>query len=88
MERSFAGDVKVPVYDLTVADAHEFVANGVIVHNCVWAFYDLKDLIGGSWLDAYGVIKCERCDKPFTKTSGGVKRDKCPHCGAPLEEAA
>lgn len=24
------------VYDLTVADAHEFVANGVLVHNCVW----------------------------------------------------
>ena len=55
---------------------------------CVWAFYDLKDLIGGSWLDAYGVVKCHRCEKPFTKTSGGVARDKCPHCGAGIEEAA
>jgi hypothetical protein len=25
----------VDVYDLTVADAHEFVANGLLVHNCV-----------------------------------------------------
>lgn len=26
-----------PVYDLTVTDAHEFTAAGLIVHNCVWA---------------------------------------------------
>ena len=23
-----------PVFDLTVADAHEYFANGVLVHNC------------------------------------------------------
>lgn len=34
------------VYDLQVADVHEFVANGVLVHNCVWAITDLAD-IGG-----------------------------------------
>jgi phage terminase large subunit-like protein len=55
---------------------------------CVWGFYDLKDLIGGSWLDAYGVVKCESCERPFTKTLNGKPRDKCPHCNAPLEEAA
>lgn len=26
----------VDVYDLTVADAHEFLADGVLVHNCGW----------------------------------------------------
>jgi hypothetical protein len=25
-----------PVYDLTVADRHEFVAAGLLVHNCTW----------------------------------------------------
>lgn len=54
----------------------------------VWAMYDLKDLIGGSWLDAYGVVKCQACERPFTKTNGGVPRDKCPYCNAPIEEAA
>jgi len=24
------------VYDLTVKDEHEFVAGGLLVHNCVW----------------------------------------------------
>ena len=35
--RSYASSVRQPVYDLTVADAHEFTAAGVIVHNCVWS---------------------------------------------------
>lgn len=30
-----------PVYDLQVRDNHEFVAAGVIVHNCVWALMTL-----------------------------------------------
>lgn len=25
-----------PVFDLTVEDAHEFFANGILVHNCTW----------------------------------------------------
>jgi len=32
------------VYNLTVADAHEYFANGVLVHNCdalVWALTEL-----------------------------------------------
>lgn len=38
MVRLSAGDgACCDVYDLTVADAHEFVASGVIVHNCTWA---------------------------------------------------
>lgn len=46
----------------------------------VWAFYDLKDLISGSWLDAYGVSHCEECDHVF------LRADKiaCPKCNALL----
>lgn len=29
------------VYNLHVKDCHEFIANGVLVHNCVWAITDL-----------------------------------------------
>jgi phage terminase large subunit-like protein len=50
----------------------------------VWAFYDLKDLISGSWYDAYGVTHCDECDHVF------LKGDKiaCPKCNAllPIEE--
>jgi phage terminase large subunit-like protein len=53
----------------------------------VWAFYDLKDLISGSWLDAFGVVKCFSCGKPFLSTVDGVPRSKCPHCNASLEAA-
>lgn len=28
-----------PVYDLTVADQHEFFANGILVHNCTYGLY-------------------------------------------------
>ena len=38
--RSFASGV-APVYNLTVADEPEFFANGILVHNCVWALTDL-----------------------------------------------
>jgi phage terminase large subunit-like protein len=54
----------------------------------VWAMFDLKDLISGSWLDAYGVSKCERCNKPFMRTVAGKERTSCPNCNAPLEPAA
>lgn len=36
-----AVDQPEPVYDLTVADCPEFFANGVLVHNCVWALTEL-----------------------------------------------
>jgi hypothetical protein len=34
-----------PVYNLTVADAHEYVAGGLLVHNCdaaYWSWHDLR----------------------------------------------
>jgi hypothetical protein len=62
------------VYDLTVADAHEFVASGVIVHNC-WGVAELKGLSAGSWLAAYGTVRCERCETAYAETMGA-----CPTC--------
>jgi hypothetical protein len=41
----------VPVYNLTVEDAHEFVAWGVLVHNCdalAWVFRSLPDIWGST----------------------------------------
>jgi len=48
--RSYASGAR-PVYDLQVADSHEFVAAGVIVHNCVWAISELTQRPSGraSW---------------------------------------
>jgi hypothetical protein len=34
-------------------------------------------LDGATWLDAYGVTRCESCDKAFMGRLG-----ECPHCGA------
>jgi hypothetical protein len=38
----------------------------------------------GNWHDAYGTTRCEGCDRVFLTTIDGVKRDKCPHCQAPV----
>jgi len=54
----------------------------------VWAFYDLKDLISGSWADAYGIIPCPGCKRPIMTSVNGVRRERCPHCQAPLDTAA
>jgi hypothetical protein len=39
---------------------------------------------GVSWLDAYGLIRCESCERVFAKAD----RKACPHCRAPIEEEA
>ncbi len=54
---------------------------------CVWAFSDLKSLLSGSWKDAYGIVTCAACQKPYLGTANGVPRDKCPHCNTPMEAA-
>ena len=54
----------------------------------IWNFTDLKDLISGSWADAYGVIKCAHCGGPFLREVDGRPRTACPHCGRPVSEAA
>jgi phage terminase large subunit-like protein len=86
--RLSAGSERRDVYDLTVADVHEFCASGVIVHNCVWAFTELKGLSAGDWLEAYGVVTCpaEKCGRAFVGSDkDGTKRTACPYCRTPLE---
>ena len=41
------------VYDLQVEGSHEFVAEGVIVHNCVWAMTYLGVVLSSSWAVLY-----------------------------------
>jgi Intein/homing endonuclease len=55
--KSFDVVERMPVYDLTVAGAHEYFANGVLVHNCdalVWAAAELMGRRGPSPRDLYG----------------------------------
>jgi predicted phage terminase large subunit-like protein len=61
LSRSFAaafaktwGDPAAPVYDLTVADAHAFYANGILVHNT-----------GGKGAFTVGVLMCKDRDGVF-----------------------
>ena len=51
MVRLSASSERRDVYDLMVADAHEFTAAGIIVHNCVWAVTELTGNFGAdAWL--------------------------------------
>jgi hypothetical protein len=45
VERISALETRQPVYDLTIEGEHEFYANGILVHNCVWTAWHLK-LVG------------------------------------------
>jgi phage terminase large subunit-like protein len=90
------------VYNITVTGQHEYFANGILVHNCawtpmdgespdridacVWAISALKDLIGGSFLAAYGVTRCESCQHPFVSIDPATKQPRltCPKCGSPV----
>jgi len=74
---SYVNSEKHDVYDLTIEDVHEFIANGVVVHNCVWAVMELRGLSTASWLQAYGIQRCEQCNKPFS-----AQASQCKHCGA------
>jgi phage terminase large subunit-like protein len=49
----------------------------------------LKDLIGGSFLSAYGVIRCHKCQNAFTANDPSTKqpRSACPKCSALVEQA-
>ena len=40
---SCALSMTAPVYNLEVEDVHEYVANGIVVHNCVWAIHELSE---------------------------------------------
>jgi hypothetical protein len=91
------------VYNLSVDNQPEYFANGILVHNCqwtpldkespdrldacVWTLWSLRDLIGGSFLSAYGVIRCDSCQHPFTANYPNTKKPRtaCPKCAAPVE---
>jgi hypothetical protein len=65
------------VYDLTVADAHEFTASGVIVHNCIWAMIHLAGSNQGDWGTVYGFTDCTGCGARVN-----YQKDKrCGNCG-------
>jgi phage terminase large subunit-like protein len=54
----------------------------------VWGFSDMKDLISGSWKDAYGALACQSCRKTYLREVGGEVRTACPYCHAPIPDAA
>jgi len=66
------------VYDLTVADAHEFTASGVIVHNCIWAILHLSGANQGAWGMVYGFRDCTKCGARVNED----KDQRCANCGA------
>jgi phage terminase large subunit-like protein len=43
--RTYVLETRRPVYDLTIEGEHEFYANGILVHNCVWGPWHMK-LVG------------------------------------------
>ena len=45
----------------------------------VWCAADLRGLLAGSWLEAYGMIKCQGCGRTFSD-----KQHKCPECAVPV----
>lgn len=85
--RPVAGSVVKPyveagradVYDLMVADVHEFVAAGAVVHNCVWA---VTELMGGS--AALGFLTALSTPCPECGAVNVAGHGLCFQCGADL----
>jgi phage terminase large subunit-like protein len=75
---SCASGERRDVYDLTVADVHEFTASGVIVHNCVWALIHLAGSNQGDWGIVYGFRDCTKCGSRVNED----KDQRCGNCGA------
>jgi hypothetical protein len=71
------------VWNLSVAETPEYFANGILVHNCMQAFFTLA----GSFHDVYGTEMCpdEKCGRGFARNLNGRPRTRCPYCNAPLE---
>lgn len=40
----------------------------------------------GNWHDAYGTVKCGKCDRGFLATVSGTRRERCPYCNTIIEE--
>jgi hypothetical protein len=82
--RSFASG-SAPVYNLEVEGEHEYFANGILVHNCVWGITELASGTDG-WIGyARSEVKAME-DKGLVRRAeerinvAGENRDKC-ECG-------
>lgn len=60
-----------PVYNLHVEDTHEFFANGILVHNCIWAVTDLAlEGSGANWVEYYRRLSEEANGAPIKPEFG------------------
>jgi len=57
-------DQKIDTYDIEVEDAHEFFANGILVHNCKWMC-----ALDPTYQGDYGVLKPEEPVAPLPRNS-------------------
>ena len=78
--RSYVEDKHSDVYDLTVADVHEFTASGVIVHNCVYALRELCGFGAVNYKEIYGFTACKGCDRDVH----AYIDKRCKACGTPV----
>jgi hypothetical protein len=76
--RSYANG-NANVYDLMVDETHEFTANGIIVHNCVWAVSDL--MAGQSAMMGFATF-AKFC--PVCRLPSPARATACTSCGEPL----
>jgi hypothetical protein len=78
----------LPVYDLTVPGVSQFVANGIVVHNCDYSGVELRIVTNLSkerlWLNEY--FRCAGCDLKFPrgeeKQTPKAPPKFCPACGS------
>ncbi len=76
-----------PVYNLEVEDAHEYFANGILVHNCVFAIMELLGPGALSLVELYKQGGMEKYMLPKTTAATSLasvatnsKTPKCPQC--------
>jgi hypothetical protein len=48
-----------------------------------WAVHELRGLSQGSFLEAYGTVRCKECEQVYAERHGG-----CPHCHPELRRQA
>ena len=80
VEGSYVNSERRDVYDLSVADVHEFTASGVIVHNCIWALLELSRRGSANYKEMYGFFPCLKCGEDVNQTLDVT----CKHCGEPI----
>lgn len=43
---------------------------------------------GDTWANAFGVVECRSCSRSFLAEADGVRREACPFCRSPINQAA